>query len=196
MTAFDSGFESDLLQPRQAHPVALGIPPVDPKLAREAVRVYNEKGKGPPLTEDDVNDDVKPSLNAPTKERLPPFSATMRQVDVAREVGRLTEARKRIRLGPEAFVAEPGTIGRTASAKPSVCLFTVHDSRETCALRCLDNGALLSHAYRLCTSAISEDTTLLAGGFSESYIRLWDTRGPRLTAARSDFDPDKIKTRA
>lgn len=131
VTPFDHGFEDDLLQPRASGTLPIGVPPVDAKLAREAVRVYNEKAKDP-LTEDAVNADIKPDLAAPSKERLPPAPATMRQVDIEREVGKLKEARKRIRLGPEAFAVDQGTISKGTSAKPSVCLFTVHDARETC----------------------------------------------------------------
>jgi hypothetical protein len=44
----------------------------------------------------------------------------------------------------------------------------------------------------LITSTFSEDSTLMAAGFSESYIRLWNLKGGKLTGIRTDFDSDDI----
>lgn len=55
---------------------------------------------------------------------------------MAREVEKVREARKRIKLGAEAFQPTPAP-GTTATqvkvagaAKPSVCLFTIHDAGD------------------------------------------------------------------
>ena len=89
----------------------------------------------------------KAALVSPFPSEVPPYPHSFRTIDVAREVERGKEARKRIKLGPEAFEDEqppvvPPSATEAASgtasarpepskaAKPSVCLFTVHDASE------------------------------------------------------------------
>lgn len=88
----------------------------------------------------------------PTTTDLPPFPPSFRTLDIKREVELVRAARKRIRLGPEAYEASTaagggnsgkgkasaagvgvgGTIGAgEAVGKPSVLLCTVHDAGET-----------------------------------------------------------------
>jgi transcription initiation factor TFIID subunit 5 len=85
-----------------------------------------------------------PELISPFPADLPPYPSTLRTIDVMREVEKVREARKRIRLGAEAYA--PGAVesqliradGRkvngqdaaSQAAKPSVCLFTVHDAGD------------------------------------------------------------------
>lgn len=116
-------------------------------------------------------------LISPFKDDLPPYPSSFRTLDVAREVERVREARKRIRLGPAAYVPEgalipttrgdgAGALGagllgdkgdgkarvrddlRKGVAKPSVCLFTLHDSGDSCvllSLSCPHAAAGLGH---------------------------------------------------
>lgn len=42
-------------------------------------------------------------------------------------------------------------------------------------------------------STFSQDTSILAAGFTESYIRLWNIKGDRLKGMRSDFQLSSIK---
>lgn len=101
----------------------------------------------------------------------------MRVLDLAREVARVREGRKRIRLSAQAFQeGGPNRLAPVGIHKPSVCLFTVHDASDT-----------------LSASTISEDATLLATGFSESYMRIWSLKGD-LRPTTSDFDPNSINT--
>ncbi|KAI7889043.1 WD40-repeat-containing domain protein [Mucor mucedo] len=53
-----------------------------------------------------------------------------------------------------------------SAALPSVCIYTFHNTHDL--LNCL---------------TISQDTTLVAGGFSESYIKVWSLKGNKLTSA-------------
>lgn len=82
-----------------------------------------------------------PELVSPFPAELPPYPNALRTIDVMREVEKVREARKRIRLGAEAY--GPGAVesqvirtdGRksvtsSTAAKPSVCLFTVHDAGD------------------------------------------------------------------
>lgn len=41
--------------------------------------------------------------------------------------------------------------------------------------------------------AFSPDTTLMAAGFSESYIRLWSLKGENLRGVRNDKSTDSAK---
>lgn len=70
-------------------------------------------------------------LVSPQTSETLPYPANMRSIDVAREVERVREGRKRIKLGGEAFYltngAEPSVTG---AAKPSVCIFTLHDTGD------------------------------------------------------------------
>lgn len=47
--------------------------------------------------------------------------------------------------------------------------------------------------YRASASAFSPDVSLIAAGFNESYIRLWNLKGEKLRGMRSDFDPADAK---
>ncbi|TNY21852.1 WD40-repeat-containing domain protein [Rhodotorula diobovata] len=145
-------------------------------------------------------------LISPFPAELPPYPSTFRTLDVAREVERVREARKRIRLGPEAYapegalipatrgegggalgaglLGERGAEGRARGAredqrrgvgKPSVCLFTLHDTGDS-----------------LSTVTFSEDSTVMATGFTESYIRLWSLDGKGLRALRTDLKEDEV----
>lgn len=42
-------------------------------------------------------------------------------------------------------------------------------------------------------AGFSQDSTLLATGFSESYIRLWNLKGEKLRGMRSDFQVTGVK---
>ncbi|GAA6032360.1 hypothetical protein JCM8097_008136 [Rhodosporidiobolus ruineniae] len=137
-----------------------------------------------------------PTLLAPFPAELPPYPSTFRTLDVQREVELVREARKRIRLGAEAFkpegalVVTAASVGgegkkgegeggreerRRAIGRPSVCLFTVHDAGDS-----------------LTTALFSSDSSILASGFSESYIRLWSLTGKGLRALRTDLKGDEV----
>ena len=47
---------------------------------------------------------------------------------------------------------------------------------------------------RLISAEFSEDSSILACGFSESYIRLWNLKGDSLEDTRSDFDASTMQT--
>ena len=95
-----------------------------------------------------------PVLLAPFPSDLPPYPNSLRTIDVQREVELVREARKRIRLGAEAYYPEmnqngggPVGVGLLGGAggegkegkedkgkkvgKPSVCLFTIHDAGDS-----------------------------------------------------------------
>lgn len=115
------------------------------------------------------------NLLAPTRADLPPLPV-FRTADVRREVEKVFDSRKRINLGVE---MEKNTNGveETMKAKitlPSICAFTLQDI-----------GDQLN-----CTS-FSPDSSILAGGLSDSTVRLWNLKGDSFMGLREDYDREK-----
>ncbi|GJJ76979.1 transcription initiation factor TFIID subunit 5 [Entomortierella parvispora] len=61
------------------------------------------------------------------------------------------------------------------SSLPSICAYTFHNAHKN--INCV---------------AVSEDATLMAAGFSESYVRIWSLKGEKLRGFRSNFNPARI----
>ncbi|KAM0748491.1 WD40 repeat-like protein [Meredithblackwellia eburnea MCA 4105] len=215
--ATDHGLLSDIKnRPRFLPELKLGPAPLDQKVQREVTRATAEKAplaptsssadatepsssldpstttdtqgtSGTAATSVPANEDpnaLGAELISPTASDLPPYPSTLRTIDVAREVEKVREARKRIKLGGEAYQRSAGTLALAGAhgnpaqgeaAKPSVCLFTIHDAGDS-----------------VNTVSFSEDSTLMAAGFAESYIRLWNLKGGKLSGVRNDFDSDEI----
>ncbi|TBU34808.1 TFIID and SAGA subunit [Dichomitus squalens] len=119
-------------------------------------------------------------LVSPAISDLPPHPPSFRSVDVKREVEKVRDARKRIRYDPSvlnsANANTPQGAAVRARALPSICAYTFHDVGE--GVPCCE---------------FSPDTSLLAAGFSESYIRLWSLKGEKLKGMRSDFQTTSIR---
>ncbi|EPQ29688.1 uncharacterized protein PFL1_02908 [Pseudozyma flocculosa PF-1] len=141
--------------------------------------------------------DYSVGLLAPQLTDLPPQAPTFRTVDVKREVQRVKDARKRIRLDPSLLTAKATTGGapsthsfrfssgvRDASinalgeegaraarhaALPSVCAYTYHDA---------DDGVTCS--------TFSQDVSLMAAGFEESFVQVWSLKGEKLRGLKGD----------
>ena len=75
-----------------------------------------------------------PGTIAPTTTELLPHPPTFKTLDVRREVERVRDERKRIRLDPSALttvgVNSPAAATYRASALPSACIYTLHDVPE------------------------------------------------------------------
>ncbi|KAI9065830.1 TFIID and SAGA subunit [Trametes sanguinea] len=121
-----------------------------------------------------------PGLVAPSLSDLPPRPPMFQTVDVKREVEKVRDMRKRIRLDPSmlnnANASTPQGAASRARALPSICAYTFHDVGE--GIPCCE---------------FSPDTSLLAAGFSESYVRLWSLKGEKLKGLRSDFQSSSIR---
>ncbi|TKY88497.1 hypothetical protein EX895_002485 [Sporisorium graminicola] len=129
---------------------------------------------------------------------LPPQAPTFRTVDVKREVQRIRDARKRIRLDPAlltgsaaatsaAFTSgvrdpsinalgEQGANAARVAALPSVCAYTFHDA---------DDG--------ITCSTFSDDITLMAAGFEESFVQVWSLKGEKLRGIRGNPNLSSIR---
>ena len=99
----------------------------------------------------DFNYNIQPTVPgtiAPTTAELLPHPPTFKTLDVRREVERVRDERKRIRLEPSTLTAvgvnSPAAATYRASALPSVCIYTLHDVPEGCVLhlrRCIQTDA-------------------------------------------------------
>ncbi|THH20242.1 hypothetical protein EW146_g1072 [Bondarzewia mesenterica] len=109
---------------------------------------------------------------SPSISDLPPHPPTFKTMDVQREVEKVRDARKRIRLDPSVLSPVDSNAPATASARqrglPSICAYTLHDVPEgsPCCI-------------------FSKDTSLMAAGFEESYIRLWSLKAYKVLNKRN-----------
>ena len=85
----------------------------------------------------DFNYNIQPTVPGtvtPTTAELLPHPPTFKTLDVRREVERVRDERKRIRLEPSTLTAvginSPAAATYRASALPSVCIYTLHDVPE------------------------------------------------------------------
>ncbi|PWZ03823.1 WD40 repeat-like protein [Testicularia cyperi] len=144
--------------------------------------------------------DFSAGLLAASIADLPPQPPTFRTVDVKREVQRIRDARKRIRLDPSLLngsgasgvavagfsngvrdasinaMGEQGAHMARVAALPSVCAYTFHDA---------DDG--------ITCSTFSGDTTLMAAGFEESFVQIWSLKGEKLRAVRGNPNLSSIR---
>ncbi|KAK9469725.1 WD40-repeat-containing domain protein [Lipomyces arxii] len=72
-------------------------------------------------------------------------------VDVETEIAIVKDARSRLHVGP------------VEASLPSVCMYTFHNTYD--GLNCLE---------------FSDDSTLVAGGFADSYVKVWSLKGEKL----------------
>ena len=112
----------------------LGPPPVDENLTNEAERALKERAMNGTITAEDLQllrPTLPKDLVAPQAADMPPLPSTFKTADIKREVERVRDARKRMRLDPS--VLNPEKDGNTqgsnikARALPSICTYTLYD---------------------------------------------------------------------
>lgn len=143
----------------------LGPAPLSDGLREEAERIIKEEDEAMAAdgTSAQLNGDVKPSdssasapsvldlsslngtagLAPPLMSDIPPQSTAFRSVDVKREVERVRDARKRIKLDPSLLYDSSNAYGGGANgyarqspsrvpsaASPSICAYTFHDAED------------------------------------------------------------------
>ncbi|KAF8640485.1 hypothetical protein AX17_000148 [Amanita inopinata Kibby_2008] len=166
----------------------LGPAPIADDLRQEAERTLREQA----MVDRDMTAQydlqfsrppMAPGMTAPTNADLLPHPPLFKTIDVEREISAVRDARKRIRLEPSALAnVDPDSPQATSlrpRALPSVCAYTLHDVPE--GAPCI---------------TFSADTSLMAAGFAESYIRLWSLKGEKLRGLRTDFASSSIKDNA
>ncbi|KAG7099138.1 hypothetical protein E1B28_001010 [Marasmius oreades] len=165
----------------------LGPPPMNEELRTETERILREQAM---VERDPAQYDMAftrpqplPGMTAPAETDLLPKPPNFKTIDVEREVNAVRDARRRIKLEPSALhsvdLNSPQANTARARALPSICAYTLHDVAE---------GA------PCCT--FSTDTSLMAAGFSESYVRVWSLKGEKLRGMRSDFSASSIRDSA
>lgn len=116
----------------------LGPMPVQEELRIEAERVLREQAmleRDPSAQYDNLfPQPTVPGLASPSTAELPPHPPSFKTVDVKREVEKVRDARKRIRLEPSALVNvdpnSPQAATLRARGLPSICAYTMHDVGE------------------------------------------------------------------
>ncbi len=117
----------------------LGPAPILEELRAEAEKSLREQAmmdRDPTAQYD--NQLVRPTTVAgivsPTTADLLPYPPAFKTVDVRREVEKVRDARKRIRLDPSALSVADGNTPQSATARqlslPSICAYTLHDVHE------------------------------------------------------------------
>ncbi|CAO1622527.1 unnamed protein product [Parajaminaea phylloscopi] len=119
-------------------------------------------------------------LLQPTAADLPPNPPVFRTVDIMREVAKIRDLRKSLRIDMKLLnksknSAEAKDHFRSA-ALPSVCAYTYHDVQD--GLTC---------------STFSEDLSLMAAGFEESYVQVWSLKGESLSSLRGDVALSEVR---
>lgn len=97
--------------------------------------------------------------DSPMRDELP--LPPYKGTDIEREVRLVKESRKKFNL-----------TGALSPALPSVCMYTFHNTNDG-----------------LCSVDFSQDCTLAAGGFQESYIRIFSLQGKPLVSALPSENP-------
>lgn len=73
-----------------------------------------------------------------------------------------------------------------------MCIHTARrDGRVSLAL--IGSADSAHTLYSSPCMTFSQDTSLMAAGFAESYIRLWNLKGEKLKGFRSDFNASSVK---
>ncbi|KAM6498039.1 TFIID and SAGA subunit [Amanita muscaria] len=163
----------------------LGPTPMADDLRQEAERILREQA----MVDRDMTAQydlsiarppIVPGMVAPSNADLLPHPISFKTIDIEREISAVRDARKRIRLEPQVLTGidpdSPQAASVRARALPSICAYTLHDLPE--GAPCI---------------TFSQDTSLMAAGFAESYIRLWSLRGEKLRGLRNDFSASTVK---
>ncbi|KAF8759006.1 WD40 associated region in TFIID subunit, NTD2 domain [Rhizoctonia solani] len=154
------------------NPLKLGPAPLSQPLQEETERILSEEGvQQRPVTS-------VPGLVSPAQGDLLPQPPTFRMADVKREVEKVRDARKRIRLDPNVL---------------DLILVKLWGLAELRGFRLRNEAVLCQVCVHLLYTMQWMDSTLMSVGFSESYIRLWNLKGEKLRGMRSDFQVTGVK---
>lgn len=176
----------------------LGPLPISDDLAAETEKALRDTAmhdRDPGAQHDPLNvrQISAPGLIPPDISDLPPHPPTFKTSDIAKHVARVRDQRLQIRLDPSALQyvdpSSPQGMAARHRALPSICAYTLHDVPEGYVAShsiIQASSCSLCHSSPCCT--FSQDTSLMAAGFEESYIRLWSLKGEALNGMRSNFE--------
>jgi transcription initiation factor TFIID subunit 5 len=113
----------------------LGPAPIPEELRLEAERVLREQAmiERDPSAQYELRPVVQ-GVVMPSESDLPPLPPTFKTIDINREVEKVRDARKRIRLDPSALSSVDLNLSQSGAARaralPSICAYTLHDAGE------------------------------------------------------------------
>lgn len=171
----------------------LGPAPIDEALQTEAEHMLRDD-----MQEDgDIQPATPSGLTRPQPSDMPPLPPSFRTMDIKREVERVRDARKRIRLEPSLLPMDKDADSAQAAmararALPSICAYTLYDVGDGYAIITCIVFILTDETVSAPCVTFSQDSSLMAVGFAESYIRLWNLKGEKLRGLKNDFDPNSI----
>ena len=96
-----------------------------------------------------------------------------RLIDIESEIKTLKQLSERVALGP--------------SSLPSICAYTFHNTRDGYVFL-----LLLIFFYSLNSLDISEDGSLVAGGFSDSYLKIWNLAADSFIPQKNTMNDMKV----
>jgi transcription initiation factor TFIID subunit 5 len=117
----------------------LGLAPQSEEFRTEMERVMRERAMidRDPAAQYDIHyirPATIPGVNAPSESDLPPHPPNFKSIDVEREIEKIRDARKQIRLEPSALnnidLNSPQAGIARSKALPSICAYTLHDVVE------------------------------------------------------------------
>lgn len=116
-------------------PLKLGPAPIDDALRQEAERVLREEiasGVERDVDFQGFRPSVPAGLISPETSDLLPYPPLFKSIDVRREVEKMRDARKRVKLEPSAMLLDKDmndsqAAAARARALPSICAYTLHD---------------------------------------------------------------------
>lgn len=152
-------------QQQQQQHLKLGRLPLDPEFEKDVELELTEQNKGDPQEVDLL---IKEFQRMHQKEPDSPFRTGLplphyKAADIQAEIQAVKDSRQKI------------AIGTAQASLPSVCMYTFHNTHDD-----LNN------------MAFSNDSSLVAVGFSDSFIKLWSLKGKRLKSVLRDDEYNNI----
>lgn len=146
----------------QNQELKLGKLPLDPSFEKDVEKKISQENKGDPEESELL---ISEFHKLHTKDSDSPFRTALplphyKEADVQAEIQAVKDSRQRIR------------VGTAQSALPSVCMYTFHNTHDN-----MNN------------LVFSNDSKLVAAGFSDSFIKIWSLEGKRLKSVlKRDFE--------
>lgn len=156
--------------------VKLGKMPMDADLQKEVTAALEAKDKAEAPSEENIgsasgktlveqfNKEFKADDDLEAPSRENFPLPQYKAADVEREILKVQEARSRISLGP------------TQTSRPSICMYTFHNTHD--GMNNLE---------------FSEDSTMVAAGFEDSFVKIWSLKGEKIKSALKDDEPSTSK---
>uniref|UniRef100_A0A060T8F1 ARAD1D05940p n=1 Tax=Blastobotrys adeninivorans TaxID=409370 RepID=A0A060T8F1_BLAAD len=169
-TQASGGSAAEQVAKFNSQPVKLGKLPPDPEMEKDVTQKLTdmdnqakseqEMGTGASTLVEEYQASVKQEEGVEAPTRESLPLPQYKTADIEAEVQRVVDSRAKIKLGsPQAPL-------------PSVCMYTFHNTHD--GLNCLD---------------FSADSTLVAGGFSDSFVKVWSLRGDKIKSVLKDDEP-------